>query len=150
MPEPRVSELPPRPDVTRDEGTGATPFTTWRRLHPAAIAVWISGLIGGFAVPLLVLVVLGGERGPLFFSAVVGAIAVRRIRRSGGRGSSTGSTDGPSSIRGGLLQRWERTIQPARIQSVDVVQKLTHRLFGVVELRIEVVGGHGAEAPWSP
>ena len=47
-------------------------------------------------------------------------------------------------IRGGLLQRWERTIQPARIQSVDVVQKLTHRLFGVVELRIEVVGGNGA------
>ncbi|MBA3363444.1 MAG: PH domain-containing protein, partial [Actinobacteria bacterium] len=48
-------------------------------------------------------------------------------------------------IRGGLLQRWERTLQPARIQSVDVVQKLTHRLFGVVELRIEVVGGTGTE-----
>ena len=130
--------------MTRDEGTGATPFTTWRRLHPAAIAVWISGIIGGFAIPLLVLVVLGGERGPLFFSAVVGAIAVlesavrwtRFFYRLDGR---------TLVIRGGLLQRWERTIQPARIQSVDVVQKLTHRLFGVVELRIEVVGGHGAE-----
>ena len=145
MPEPRVSEsLPPRPDVAGDEGTGATSFTIWRRLHPAAIAVWISGIIGGFAIPLVVLVVLGGERGPLFFSAVVGAIAVigsavrwtRFFYRLDGR---------TLVIRGGLLQRWERTIQPARIQSVDVVQKLTHRLFGVVELRIEVVGGHGAE-----
>ena len=145
MPEPRVSEsLPPRPDVAGDEGTGATSFTIWRRLHPAAIAVWISGIIGGFAIPLLVLVVLGGERGPLFFSVVFGGIAVigsairwtRFFYRLNGR---------TLVIRGGLLQRWERTIQPARIQSVDVVQKLTHRLFGVVELRIEVVGGHGAE-----
>jgi putative membrane protein len=50
-------------------------------------------------------------------------------------------------LRGGLLQRWERTIQLPRIQSVDVVQKLTHRAFGVVELRIEVVGGQSTEAP---
>src|SRR4029453_19670997 len=53
----------------------------------------------------------------------------------------------PPHPRGGLLQRWERTIQLPRIQSVDVVQKLTHRAFGVVELRIEVVGGQSTEAP---
>jgi putative membrane protein len=34
----------------------------------------------------------------------------------------------------------------ARIQSVDIVQKLRHRVFGVVELRIEVAGGSGTEA----
>ena len=145
MPGPRVSEPPPpRPDVARDDGTAATPFTTWRRLHPAAIAVWISGIIGGFAIPLLVLLVFGGERGPLFFSAAFGAIAVvgSAIRWTRYWYRLDGRT---LVIRGGLLQRWERTIQPARIQSVDVVQKLTHRLFGVVELRIEVVGGTGTE-----
>jgi putative membrane protein len=145
LPEPKVSEpLPPRPDVARGEGSGTTPFTTWKRLHPAAIAVWISGIIGGFAIPLVVLVVLGGERGPLFFSTAFGAIAVigSAIRWTRFWFRLEGRT---LMIRGGLLQRWERTIQPARIQSVDVVQKLTHRLFGVVELRIEVVGGTGTE-----
>jgi putative membrane protein len=145
LPEPRVSEPPPpRPDVARGDGSTATPFATWRRLHPAAIAVWIFGIIGGFAIPLLVLVVLGGERGPLFFSTAFGAIAVigSAIRWTRFWYRLDGRT---LVIRGGLLQRWERTIQPARIQSVDVVQKLTHRLFGVVELRIEVAGGSGTE-----
>ncbi len=127
------------------EGDGvATPFAAWRRLHPAAIAVWISGIVGSFAIPLLVLLVLGGERGPLFFSSAIGAIAVvgSVIRWTRYWYRLDGQT---LVIRGGLLQRWERTLQPARIQSVDVVQKLTHRLFGVVELRIEVVGGTGTE-----
>jgi len=122
----------------------ATPFAAWRRLHPAAIAVWISGIVGNFAIPLVVLLVLGGERGPLFFSTAFGAIAVigSVIRWTRYWYRLDGQT---LVIRGGLLQRWERTIQPARIQSVDVVQKLTHRLLGVVELRIEVVGGTGTE-----
>ena len=130
--------------MARGDPPAATPFSTWRHLHPAAIAVWISGVLGGFAIPLVLLVVLGGDRGPLFFSSAFGAIAVI--------GSAIRWTrfwyrlDGRTLVlRGGLLQRWERTIQPTRIQSVDVVQKLTHRLFGVVELRIEVVGGSGTE-----
>ncbi|MGI8615768.1 MAG: PH domain-containing protein [Actinomycetota bacterium] len=134
---------PPRPDVAEGDGV-ATLFVAWRRLHPAAIAVWISGIVGSFAIPLLVLLVLGGERGPLFFSSAIGAIAVvgSVIRWTRYWYRLDGQT---LVIRGGLLQRWERTLQPARIQSVDVVQKLTHRLFGVVELRIEVVGGTGTE-----
>jgi putative membrane protein len=143
--EPRASEPPPpRPDTTRGDGSGATPFATWRHLHPAAIAVWISGILGGFAIPLIVLLVLGGDRGPLFYSTAFGAIAVvgSAIRWTRFRYRLDGRT---LVLRGGLLQRWERTLQPTRIQSVDVVQKLTHRLFGVVELRIEVVGGTGTE-----
>jgi putative membrane protein len=118
----------------------------WRRLHPAAIAVWISGLVGGFAVPLVILVFLGGEGGPLTFTIVAGSLAVigSLIRWARFWYRLDGRT---LIVRGGLLQRWERTLPPARIQSVDVVQKLTHRLFGVVELRIEVVGGQSTEAP---
>ncbi len=145
MPEPKVSEPPPpRPDGARGDGPAATPFSTWRRLHPAAIAVWISGILGNFVIPLVVLLVLGGERGPLFFSTAFGALAVvgTAIRWTRFWYRLDGQT---LVLRGGLLQRWERTLQPARIQSVDVVQKLTHRLFGVVELRIEVVGGSGTE-----
>jgi putative membrane protein len=49
-------------------------------------------------------------------------------------------------IEGGLLFHWRREIPFARIQSVDSVQKLRHQLFGVVELRVEVVGGRATEA----
>jgi putative membrane protein len=108
--------------------------------------VWISGVLGGLAVPIVVLAVLGGEGGPLTFTIVAGSLAVigsvirwaRFWYRFDGR---------TLVVRGGLLQRWERTLSPARIQSVDLVQKLTHRVFGVVELRIEVVGGQSTEAP---
>jgi putative membrane protein len=107
--------------------------------------VWISGVLGGLAVPLVLIVVVGGEGGPLTLTIMAGSFAVigsvirwaRFWYRLDGR---------TLIVRGGLLQRWERTLPPARIQSVDVVQKLTHRVFGVVELRIEVVGGQSTEA----
>jgi putative membrane protein len=145
--EPRASEgIPPRPD--RDHGVGfarAGP-EGWRRLHPSAIAVWISGIVGGFALPLVLIVIVGGEGGPLTFTIAASSLAVigSVIRWSRFWYRLDGRT---LIVRGGLLQRWERTLSPARIQSVDVVQKLTHRLFGVVELRIEVVGGQSTEAP---
>ncbi|MBA3622369.1 MAG: PH domain-containing protein [Euzebyales bacterium] len=45
----------------------------------------------------------------------------------------------------GLLQRQRRVIPFDRIQAVESVRKLRHRLFGVVELRIETVGGASTE-----
>ncbi|HEX5937130.1 MAG TPA: PH domain-containing protein [Actinomycetota bacterium] len=146
MREPRASDpIPPRPDVGSGHVAGGDGLGSWRRLHPAAIAVWISGLAGGFLLPILVLLILGGDRSPVLFATIFGAVAVV--------GSAVRWTrfwyrvDGRTLVvRGGLLQRWERTLPPARIQSVDVVQKLTHRVFGVVELRVEVVGGQGTEA----
>ncbi len=117
----------------------------WRRLHPAAIAVWTSGVVGGLALPIVFLLVIG-RAGSIGFAAFAGGVAVIgsavRWSRFWYR-----LDDRALHLRGGLLQQWERTIQLARIQSVDVVQKLTHRAFGVVELRIEVVGGQSTEAP---
>ena len=117
----------------------------WRRLHPAAIAVWASGVVGGLALPIVFVLVIGraGSIGLAAFAAGVAVIgsAVRWSR------FWYRLDDRALHLRGGLLQRWERTIQLPRIQSVDVVQKLTHRAFGVVELRIEVVGGQSTEAP---
>ena len=117
----------------------------WRRLHPAAIAVWASGVVGGLALPILFFVVIG-RADSLGFAAFAGGLAVVgsavRWSRFWYR-----LDDRALHLRGGLLQQWERTIQLPRIQSVDVVQKLTHRAFGVVELRIEVVGGQSTEAP---
>lgn len=117
----------------------------WRRLHPAAIAVWTSGVVGSLALPIVFFLVIG-RAGSIGFAAFAGGVAVIgsaiRWSRFWYR-----LDDRALHLRGGLLQQWERTIQLARIQSVDVVQKLTHRAFGVVELRIEVVGGQSTEAP---
>ena len=132
--------VPPRPDV----GSAAGPFGGWRRLHPAAIAVWTSGSLVNLALPVVVLLLFGADQGPLGFLAVITGVAVVGPAVRWSRFWYRVSGDA-LVMRGGLLQRWERTIQRSRIQSVDVVQKLTHRAFGVVELRIEVVGGQGTE-----
>jgi putative membrane protein len=102
-------------------------------------------VVGGLALPIVFLLVIG-RGGSIGFAAFAGGVAVIgsviRWSRFWYR-----LDDRALHLRGGLLQQWERTIQLARIQSVDVVQKLTHRAFGVVELRIEVVGGQSTEAP---
>jgi putative membrane protein len=47
----------------------------------------------------------------------------------------------------GVLVRRTRTIPLERLQAVDVVQPLLARMFGLAELRLEVVGGGKTEAP---
>jgi putative membrane protein len=49
-------------------------------------------------------------------------------------------------IRSGLIFRNERHIPYSRIQNVDAIQNPVHRLFGVVEVRLETGGGKEEEA----
>jgi putative membrane protein len=107
--------------------------------------VWVSGLLGGLALPLAFVLFLGSGSGSIGFATFVASVALvgAGVRWSRFRYRLD---EHALHLRGGLVQQWERTIQLPRIQSVDVIQKLTHRAFGVVELRIEVVGGEGTEA----
>jgi putative membrane protein len=80
------------------------------------------------------------------FALVVGAVVivvsptVRWLR-------TTYNVEGNTLIiQGGLLSRWRRVIPRSRIQSVDLVEKLRHRVFGVVEVRVEAIGGSETEA----
>jgi putative membrane protein len=50
-------------------------------------------------------------------------------------------------IREGLLWRRNRAIPLDRLQAVDLVRPVLARLFGLAELRLEVVGASKAEAP---
>ncbi len=52
-------------------------------------------------------------------------------------------------IRSGLVVRKERHIPYARIQNIDAVQHLLHRLLNVVEVRVETGGSQSAEATMS-
>lgn len=54
--------------------------------------------------------------------------------------------DGTLVIERGLIFKSRRVIPRARIQSVDQVRRLWHQLTGVVELRVEAIGGSKTEA----
>ncbi len=49
-------------------------------------------------------------------------------------------------IRSGLIFRNERHVPFSRIQNVDAIQNVFHRLFGVAEVRVETGGGKEEEA----
>jgi putative membrane protein len=49
-------------------------------------------------------------------------------------------------IRSGIFFRNERHVPYARIQNLDAVRNVVHRLLGVTEVRVETGGGHAPEA----
>ena len=128
------------------------------RLHPSTLLFELAGHIKRFALPaLLVLVGMsrssGGQGGMFgrmpsgwevwllipFVPAVVLSITRYlsfRLRYE----------EKELVIRSGILFRNERHIPYSRIQNVDAIQNLFHRLFGVVEVRVETGGGKEEEA----
>jgi len=50
-------------------------------------------------------------------------------------------------VHDGLLSRRVRTIPLERVQAIDIVRPALARVFGLAELRLEVIGGGKAEAP---
>jgi len=108
------------------------------RLHPAAILVRAVGQV----LPLAFVLVAGDS--PAFVAGMVlgGTLLVGVVRWW----RLTWRLDAAALVvEEGLLQRRRRVIPLERVQSVDLVRGLRHRLFGVTELRVEVVGGSGSE-----
>ncbi|HVM13462.1 MAG TPA: PH domain-containing protein [Egibacteraceae bacterium] len=138
-------QVPPAPgDLTgggdqagadgRQAGLSGTPA----RLHPAVMVIWPLAQIG----PLLLLLVAGAlspiVAGVLLVSSAA-ASAVRYAR------FTWRVDDDALVIEQGLLLRQRRVIPLERIQSVDLARKVRHRAFGVVEVRVEAVGGGTTE-----
>lgn len=123
-----------------------------RHLHPAAMLIgalrtvrqWIGALAAGGAAAvfgggmrLSVFLVFGGLL-VVVGSAVWGFLSWRATRYW--------TSGGAFHLRQGVLQKNERTIPLDHVQSVDTVQGIVQRLFGVVEVRIETAGGGTSEA----
>lgn len=128
-----------------------------RRLHPATLFFELFRHAKNFAFPALA-VAFGASRGsgamwggygiptgfelwlPLLIVPAAAASLVRyltfRLR----------FTEDEMIVRSGLLFRSERHIPFSRIQNVDAVENLFHRLFGVIEVRVETGGGQEEEA----
>lgn len=122
----------------------------WKRLEPASLAINLLPNLWRTlrsTWPLLLALVVGGgvQIGRdlvfvlFFFVVSLARTAVHfltlRYRL----------VEGKLEIRSGLFGRQNRVIDPAHIQNIELLQNPLHRLFGLVELRVETAGEGGAE-----
>ena len=113
-----------------------------RRLHPLTpffdLVLWLRQ----FLLPLLlVLFANRGDRGqlisvvPLVFGTVAGILRWARF---------TYTFDGRRLvIDEGVFTRKQRVVPLDRVQQVEMISKLRHRIFGVTVLRVDTAGGGG-------
>ncbi len=125
--------------------------TAERRLHPVGMLLaalgtvrrWfglaafpgVAALVNGeFGMRALLLILLGVALVAVF-SAIWGVLSWRATtyRVSGGA----------FHFKQGVLQKSERSLPLERVQSVDAVQGVVQRVFGVVGVRVEAAGGGG-------
>jgi putative membrane protein len=128
-----------------------------RRLHPATLFFELFRHAKNFAFPALA-VAFGASRGsgamwggygiPTGFELWLPLLIVPAAAASLARYLTfrLRFTEDEMIVRSGLLFRSERHIPFSRIQNVDAVENLFHRLFGVIEVRVETGGGQEEEA----
>ena len=124
-----------------------------RHLHPAAMLLdaikSIRRSLSAFVIPGIAFLASQGFSGRTFVLILLGALVVTVLAAVWGflswRATTYQVTGGAFRLRRGVIQKNERTIPLDHVQSVDTVQGIIQRLFGVVELRIETAGGGASE-----
>lgn len=138
MSDPTPEAPGPAPEATRP-GAGRAGDALAGRLHPSVIVLWSLRAL----VPLVAAVWATDSAGQAIGLAVlalaVGASWLRWLR------FTWRIDDGGLTIEQGLLQRTRRIIPLERIQAVQAQRSLRHRVFGVVGLRVEAIGGSETE-----
>ena len=124
-----------------------------RHLHPVAMLIGaVSTLrrwIGGLVFPGIVLLMSQGfslRTVALFLLAVIVVAALAALWGFLSWRATTYVVTGNSfRLKRGVFQKSERTIPLDHVQSVDTVQGVIQRAFGVYEVRIETAGGGASE-----
>lgn len=117
-------------------------------LHPLALVFDLTRLARGFLLPAIPLLLFSrrsswGVMLILLAAFALGRAVVRYL-------SFTYRVEGGELItREGLIGRTERHIRFERIQEVRIEQSLMHRIFNVVEAKVETGGGGGPEATFT-
>lgn len=126
--------------------------TPWRRLHPASLAVNLlpeAWRTARGAWPLFLALLVGGDDMGLRVADLsllllfTGLTLVRTVLHY--LTLRYRLHDGRLELRSGLLNRRSRTMDPKRIQNIELVRNPFHRLSGLVELRIETAGDASTE-----
>jgi putative membrane protein len=106
---------------------------------------WVSA----FVIPGIALLMSRGFSTQTLALVLFGALVVATFAAFWGflswRATTYEVSGGAFRLRQGVLQKSERTIPLEHVQSVDTVQGIIQRLFGVVEVRIETAGGGTSE-----
>ena len=131
--------------VSADQG-GAMPAE--RRLHPLSIGFWLAGQVRQVLFPMLFGVASLSFLGGVGIGVTVLVFSISLVATSALRYLTYRYRfeDSDLVIRSGLFFRSERTIPYSRVQNLDAVQSVFHRVLGVVDVKIETGGGSGPEA----
>jgi len=122
------------------------------RLHPVSVLFAFLSQIRAFILPgLLVMIGASSRGGPDSWQPWMMALVIPNALVAVIRYVSYRYRYDPHEmvIRSGLVFRRERHIPYGRIQNVDAVQNVLHRLLKVVEVRVETGGGQTPEATMS-
>jgi putative membrane protein len=124
----------------------------WKGLHPASVVVNLLPTAWRALRslwPLLLALFIGGAQRPssLFDVLLIGSLLVLPIGRTIVHWATLRYRvdNGHLTIQTGLLNRQVRTIPPERIQNVELVRNVFHRMSGLVELRVETASGTDIE-----
>ena len=133
--------------MTIGEDATAAAELSPRRLHPASPFIGLLVQIRQLAGPLVLTLVLGRDSdwgaGPF---VIGGAVVAALAQYLSWRRFSYCVRDGKLIVDKGLIQRHHREIPVDRVHHVEEVAKLQHRVFGVVNLKVDSGGGEsGAE-----
>ena len=124
-----------------------------RHLHPAAMLIdaikSIRRSLSAFVIPGVAFLASRGFDARTIVLVLLGALVVAVLGAVWGflswRATTYEVAGGAFRLRQGVVQKNERTIPLDHVQSVDTVQGIIQRLFGVVEVRIETAGGGASE-----
>jgi putative membrane protein len=124
-----------------------------RRLHPVAMFIGairtIRRWVSAFVFPGVAFLVSQGLSLGTLALVALGALVVAALAAVWGflswRATTYAVAGGAFRLRTGVFQKNERTIPLEHVQSVDTVQGVIQRLFGVFEVRVETAGGGAAE-----
>lgn len=119
----------------------------WQRVHPISLLFVIIAKLRQWIIPVVVGVysvqqgnLLAIGLGIMALAILLGFAITRfitlRFRLAGGE----------LQVREGIFFRSSRTVPVNRIQNIDLVQNLFHRILGVAEVRIETASGKEPEA----
>jgi putative membrane protein len=118
-----------------------------RRLHPASFLFAMGAHLKSLLVPGVAVVFTAGSSGrdwEIWLTALLVPYALAAVVRSLSFRYRFDSDE--MVVRRGWIFRSERHIPYARIQNIDAVQNVFHRLLHVAEVRVETASGGEAEA----